>query len=109
MAFPGDVDRPKVAGCLALIRDGAILVRGAADVLTQLGLTPARPTAAQAVPDDPVEARILELLAGGPADADMVAAAGEVPAPLALARIGDLLAAGKIAAGPDGRFRRSAS
>jgi DNA protecting protein DprA len=38
MAFPGDVDRTKVAGCLALIRDGAILVRDAADVLAELGL-----------------------------------------------------------------------
>ena len=35
--FPGDVDRPKVAGCLALIRDGAILVRDAGDVLEALG------------------------------------------------------------------------
>ena len=32
MALPGDVDRPKVAGCLALIRDGATLVRDADDV-----------------------------------------------------------------------------
>jgi DNA processing protein len=37
-AFPGDVDRPKVAGCLALIRDGAILVRDADDVLEGIGL-----------------------------------------------------------------------
>ncbi len=41
MAFPGDVDRPKAAGCLALIRDGATLVRDAADVLEALGLPPA--------------------------------------------------------------------
>ena len=37
-AFPGDVDRPKVAGCLALIRDGATLVRDAADILEGLGI-----------------------------------------------------------------------
>lgn len=36
LAFPGDVDRPKAAGCNALIRDGAILVRDAADVLSAL-------------------------------------------------------------------------
>ena len=42
MAFPGDVGRPKAAGCLALIRDGAILVRDAADVLAQLGLAACR-------------------------------------------------------------------
>ena len=38
LAFPGDVDRPKVAGCLALIRDGAVLVRHADDVLDAIGL-----------------------------------------------------------------------
>ncbi|MBV9104137.1 MAG: DNA-protecting protein DprA [Candidatus Eremiobacteraeota bacterium] len=37
-AFPGDVDRPKVAGCLALLRDGATLVRSARDILDDLGI-----------------------------------------------------------------------
>ncbi len=38
MAFPGDVDRAKVAGCLALLRDGATLVRDAADILEAIGI-----------------------------------------------------------------------
>ena len=38
LAFPGDVDRRNVAGCLALIRDGATLARDAADVLQELRL-----------------------------------------------------------------------
>ena len=38
-AVPGDVDRPHVQGCLALIRDGATLARNANDVLAQLRLT----------------------------------------------------------------------
>lgn len=42
MAFPGDVDRAKVAGCLALLRDGAVLVRDANDVLEGIGLEPVR-------------------------------------------------------------------
>jgi DNA processing protein len=110
MAFPGDVDRPKVAGCLALIRDGATLVRGAADVLAQLGLAPV-PAGPPELPlvMDPVEARILALLGGGPADADAVIASSDLPPALALARIGDLLAAGTIVSGPDGRFRRSSA
>lgn len=45
MAFPGDVDRPKVAGCLALLRDGAVLVRDAEDVLEALGLESSGPGA----------------------------------------------------------------
>ncbi len=36
LAVPGDVDRPKAAGCNALIRDGATLVRDAEDVLAAL-------------------------------------------------------------------------
>ena len=36
LAFPGDVDRPKAAGCNALIRDGATLVRDADDILAAL-------------------------------------------------------------------------
>lgn len=110
MAFPGDVDRPKVAGCLALIRDGAILVRDAADVLAQLGLAAAPPDATPPVPaGDPAEARILACLGGGAADPDTLVASSELPAPLALARIGDLLAAGTLVSGADGRLRRSSA
>jgi DNA processing protein len=109
MAFPGDVGRPKAAGCLALIRDGATLVRDAADVLAQIGIAAAPAAPAEAPAADPVDARILALLGGGPADADAVVAACELPPVLALARIGDLLAAGTIVSGPDGRFRRSSA
>jgi hypothetical protein len=47
------------------------------------------------------------LLEAGPADADTVVASSDLPPVLALARIGDLLAAGTIVSGTDGRFRRS--
>jgi len=108
MAFPGDVGRPKVAGCLALIRDGATLVRDAADVLAQLGIATAPAAVAPpAAAADPADARILTLLDGGPADADAIVAKSELPPVLALARVGDLLAAGTIVSDPDGRFRRS--
>lgn len=110
MAFPGDVDRPKVAGCLALIRDGAILVRDAADVLAQLGLAATPADVAPPVPaGDPAGARILACLGGGAADPDTLVASSELPAPLALARIGDLLAAGTLVSGTDGRLRRSSA
>jgi DNA processing protein len=121
MAFPGDVGRLKAAGCLALIRDGATLVRDAADVLAQLGLAPPAtgPQAATVPPvssragsrdshdGDPAEHRILTLLGEGPADADTVLAGSGLPPVLALARIGDLLAAGTIVSGADGRYRRA--
>jgi DNA processing protein len=111
MAVPGDVGRPKVAGCLTLIRDGATLVRDAGDVLSQLGIA-ARPVPAPApapasVPADPAGARILALLRDGPAGPEALVAASDLPPVLTLARIGDLLASGAIVDGPDGRYRRA--
>jgi DNA processing protein len=71
-AVPGDVDRPKAAGCNALIRDGATLVRDPGDVLADLGW-PAiaivgEPDSdlAAAQTSDPIEAALLLALARGP-------------------------------------------
>ena len=52
LAIPGDVDRPKAAGCNALIRDGATLVRDADDVLAALpaGVVPRARRVAPASP-----------------------------------------------------------
>lgn len=112
MAFPGDVDRPKAAGCLALIRDGATLVRDAADVLEAIGLPrPQSAAASDSAPPlpglDPLGRRILEALAAGPAGPDTVVAAGRDAPAMVLARLGELVAAGAVVAGEDGRFRRS--
>ena len=107
MAVPGDVGRPKAAGCLALIRDGATLVRDVADVLAQLGLAgpaPPPPAPAQHAPED---LPLLALLGDGPADGDAMVAASPLPPARTLARIGDLLASGAIVTGADGRYRRS--
>ncbi len=108
MAFPGDVARPKVAGCLALLRDGATLVRDAADVLAALGLAPARTACGPepAPPATPAE-RVLARLDEAPAGADELVASSGLPAALALALLGEMLAAGEVVEGGDGRFRRS--
>jgi DNA processing protein len=50
LAMPGDVDRPKAAGCNALIRDGATLVRDAEDVLAALPLPLAPPLPPERAP-----------------------------------------------------------
>jgi DNA processing protein len=92
LAYPGDVDRPKAAGCNALIRDGATLVRGPDDVLEAIGF--AREPGAARIGNgaaratySPVEQRILERLASGPNAFEAVAASiaapvGEVSAAL---------------------------
>ena len=74
LVFPGDVDRPKAAGCNALIRDGATLIRDADDVFESLKLaqTPERPIAPAPIAPrtDPLEAAIVAALAHGPTDFD---------------------------------------
>jgi DNA processing protein len=82
LAVPGDVDRKHVAGCLALIRDGATLARDAADVLEALGrlsLVPA-PCIAPAS-DDAVSAALLAALDSGALEFDeLVTVSGVEPA-----------------------------
>lgn len=72
LAVPGDVDRTHVAGCHALIRDGATLARNAGDVLEALGMATAQlplalPASAQR---DPLAQRLLETLKDGERDLD---------------------------------------
>jgi len=82
LAFPGDVDRPKAAGCNALIRDGAILVRDAADVLAFIGLASAATQAdAAAARRDPVERRALAAIAAGVSEFDALLARAQASAP----------------------------
>ncbi|MBV8529777.1 MAG: DNA-processing protein DprA [Candidatus Eremiobacteraeota bacterium] len=85
LAVPGDVDRKHVAGCLALIRDGAILARGAGDVLEALGRAapPSRTADDAASGDGPdsVGARVIRALDAGAIELDvLIAAAGAQPA-----------------------------
>jgi len=86
-AVPGDVDRAHVQGCLALIRDGAILARCPDDVLEALGRAkllplPLRPSCA-----DPDGARLLGALEAGERALDDLVAETGVSAPAALAAL----------------------
>jgi DNA processing protein len=79
LAVPGDIDRAHVAGCHALIRDGAILARSAADVLEVLRMQmPAQVPPAQR---DGRAGELLRALRSGENDLDaLVAATGIAPA-----------------------------
>jgi DNA processing protein len=109
-AFPGDVDRPKVAGCLALIRDGATLVRDADDILEGMGL--ARQDAAANRHDPPADLgplgrAIWRRLQDGPLTLDgLVEATGAPPAAL-LAEIVRLEMGGIVVPGAGGYARRT--
>jgi DNA processing protein len=101
-AFPGDVDRPKVAGCLALIRDGAILARDAQDVLDGLP-TLARqprlplPRVHAARPDDsPAFAAVLGALADGECDLEFLALTLGLPPGQLFGTLAELEVGGRI-------------
>lgn len=99
MAFPGDVDRPKVAGCLALIRDGALLVRGAEDVLAALpsyGTLAAAREQLSYEPQTGLERELLRELDDGERDVDtLLAHIGAAPGAV-LAALADLELAGAV-------------
>jgi len=109
LAFPGDVDRPKAAGCNALIRDGATLVRDAGDVLAALPLPLAPPPrrarrhlGAAQTGDPPEAGLILRALADGPSDAGSLADVLAAEPRRVLAVLSELELAGRVAFGPDG-------
>jgi DNA processing protein len=107
LAFPGDVDRPKAAGCNALIRDGATLVRDAGDVLAALpGHVSLRPTPIGGdVPrqsDSPTVRSIVAALADGARDAGTLADRLALPPAELLALLTELEIDGRIIAGSDG-------
>ncbi|TKD21627.1 DNA-protecting protein DprA [Rhodobacter capsulatus] len=81
MAVPGHPMDARAAGCNMLIRDGAVLIRGAEDVLEALGLAaapppkPAEPAPAPPVPKAAatgLRARLLALLGPTPTPEDAV-------------------------------------
>lgn len=113
MAVPGHPFDGRASGCNLLLRDGATLVRGAADVLDFLdGLAPGpappapAPKAVIARPQgtgrpDDLDARILALLSPVPVPEDQLlrdlAGDGDVPAPVFAAQLSELELAGQIA------------
>ncbi len=99
LAFPGDVDRPKAAGCNALIRDGATLVRHAGDVLDALGIAaqPALPLApADAPAGDPLAETVLSELRRAPASLDALADTARTPPGALLALLVRLEIEGRV-------------
>jgi DNA processing protein len=108
-AVPGDVDRAHVAGCHALIRDGAILARGAQDVTDELRLTapPARESRAaeQNEPHgDDLQRQLQRLLQCGERSLDeLLRESGGAPADV-LAALSMLELRGAVEARPGQRY-----
>ena len=107
LAVPGDVDRAHVEGCHALLRDGAILARSAADVLEELnlsvGITP-QPRTPE--PDDPLARALLAALDAGEADLDALVRSVGGTAPPVLAALAMLELQGAVERRDAARFAR---
>ena len=96
LAVPGDVDRKHVAGCLALIRDGATLARGADDVLEALGRLALSSSVPAEPPPDGVAAVVLATLDAGARTLDEIVAATTLEASSVLAALSLLELEGRI-------------
>jgi DNA processing protein len=102
MAVPGHPGTETAAGTNALIRDGAVLVRGAADVAEQLGF--ALPAAADSPPAEPL---LAALRRGVPCSLDELQARSGVQVPQLLERLTELELQHKVRRLPGALFVRS--
>jgi DNA processing protein len=108
LAFPGDVDRPKAAGCNALIRDGATLVRDADDIVAALPvpLAPAVRSDRRDRSIDPRDApdvrRVLATLRSGACDPGTLADRLDLAPAALFPLLTELEFSGRIVAGADG-------
>jgi DNA processing protein len=102
MAVPGHPAHPGSAGTNGLIRDGALLVRGAADVAEALGV--ALPAAAAAVEADPV---LAALSAEAPRSVEEVQRKSGRPASEVLGRLAELELASRVRRLPGALFVRA--
>lgn len=106
-AVPGSVRSEASEGCHALLRDGAILCRGAEDVLTELfpAIELRDGTAAAGPALDAEGARVVAAMAGDEAwDADDLAEATQIPIGNLLALLFDLEARGVLRCLPGGLY-----
>lgn len=124
MAVPGAVTSPLSGAPHAIIRDGAALIRDAADVLSALGIDArvaeaagspgGRPSDSLGWPPEPTplsnlsgeERSLLERVSGTPATLDAVAAAAGIDPAGALRVLGSLELRGLVRA-EGGRYRRT--
>ncbi len=108
-AVPGNVDRAHVAGCHALIRDGAILARSAHDVLADLRIaspaqaaTPGRSAARER--SDPLERTLLARMSEGECSLEELIAHNPAGTAGVLAALSVLELSGEIEARPGQRY-----
>ena len=104
MAVPAHPSEPQAEGSNGLLREGAALVRGAGDVLGELGLERPRPRAS--APDDTV---LAVLARGAPAGVDEIQQRSGLALPELLARLSELELGGEVLRLAGGLFVKARS
>jgi DNA processing protein len=103
-AVPGPIDAPQSEGSNGLLRDGAVVIAGAADALALVGLTP--PVRVPREFGDPDVAAVWAALGGGPLDPDALCATSNLPAQRCMAAVTQLELQGAIECALTGVIRR---
>jgi DNA processing protein len=104
-AIPGSIHSPLSKGCHDLIKQGAKLVEEAGDILSELGLQPAAPSAppeAQGEPSHPM----LAAMGHAPASLDEIVQRTGMAAARVAAQLSRFEVEGRIALLPGGLFQR---
>lgn len=113
-AVPGSIHSAQSSGCHALIRQGAMLVESAQDILQALnlgnGAPSVRPTAASQIPAEgeppSPQAELLQALGHGPTSLDALGGRTGWPTPELSVRLLELELQGLVARLPGGLFQR---
>jgi DNA processing protein len=106
-AVPGSIHSPFSKGAHQLIREGAKLVETAKDILDELGIAGAAPTAAAPGAHPRAATRaILRALGHDPAGPDTIAARTRLAIPAVLAALTELEINGRVASLPGGVWQR---
>ncbi len=113
LAVPGDLGRAGSRGTHALIKRGARLCEGVADILASLGRIGDRrgrgepvPAVASPAPESSAERRLLDAMAGGARPLELLAAAAGLDAATALSALLRLQWMGVVIAQPGQRWSR---
>jgi DNA processing protein len=110
-AIPGSIHSPQSRGCHLLIKQGAKLVETAQDVLEELRIPPALPSASCDGSESPAgrdeDRKLLESMGFDPVTLDALVARTGIPPAQLSARLLELELQGEIARLPGGLFQRT--